>query len=322
MSITIQNKAAVIEKLKALPQFKTTPYHELVNKVESKSADIPAHLLIKLARQCKSPMTMSTPIMTKAASGDVTNTVANTLPLTVRTPANAYNTLKSDVLLQVLEVLPVVQSNEQLIKVENVDEAEEMTAENTGMTLKGGTFSAQSIPMKTALYHAKLSNQYLDDETSFDLFTTMALTKVRKLSHKQMLTDLKALKEALTVTETELADKLNEALKALPEEIEARLIVLNSEDMVALDKYLLANGQVSAEVGGFMGIPVLKSDVADAHEALILTNSAILFYEGNGAIQYGTSNTDFSENFTRIKVLQRCGAAALTNGAVYSVALA
>ncbi|EOX4081581.1 phage major capsid protein [Vibrio alginolyticus] len=315
--------ASIVEQLKLLPEFKRTKYHDLVKMVEGKSKEVNPSYFVKLAHAEKQPFMQDVELLSKAAVSTITNDTVNTQDV-VNTPSNvAYSTVKSDVVFTALETIPVTSSTTNMIKVKSNDEAEVITNEGDAMVMKGGVWEAQSIKMANVAYVTSMSNQMLDDNTAVQLYLSMINAKVRKLAATKVLGSFKGMKEALTVTGTDLLDKVSEALYAMPDEIEARLIVVNKADAVKLDKALLAAGQPSIkESNSLLGVPCLVNDSADTDELLIITNSAVVFYEPLGAFQYGTNADDFTKNVTSCKLRQRVEAGALTDGAVYAVSLA
>lgn len=310
------------EKVQYMPEFKRAKHIDVVTAIQSNDPRVPLKYLMKQAEAKRSPLRMKLPLLNKAASGVITNTVAGTLAPVMRTPTSTYDDYRESLVFTALETIPATGNYSAFTKIKSVEEAEVQTNEGDALTVKGGEWEAQSIKLDTVNYLTTLSKQYLDDETSLDLFTKMIKVKVSKLCANKALESFKAIKEPVTVTETNILDKFNEALKSLPSELEPRLIVINKADAMLVDKALMQLGIVPTEESKTLyGVPVLVSDVADANESLIITNSAVVIYDTDSYLEYGYKMDDFTKNLQSVRLLQRVKGAALTDGAVYSVIL-
>ncbi|EGQ9176851.1 hypothetical protein F9H62_01775 [Vibrio alginolyticus] len=314
--------AKAVVELKSMPQFKKVSNVDLIQKIETKDTDVPFSVLVNLAAKTKTPLLAKRDLLTKAASGTVTNVIATVQPSTVQTPVEPFSVYKESVLFDAVATIPLVTGTVNVIGL-LTDTIAEATVTDEGDQIAFGVAGgkANTATAQNVTYALPVSNQMLDDSTAVDALEAIVSTKVKKQAAQKAIEALKAIAVAQTTTETKAIDKLEEALLALEDKV-ARLIVMNKADVLAIDKDLRTAGSPTiVNTGSFANVPVLVSDLADANKPLIITNGAIVMLEQQ-SLTLGTNADDFTKNLQTMKSVVRVAATEVMDNSVYSVALA
>lgn len=314
--------AQSVVELKAMPKFKKVSNVDLIQKIETKSSDVPFSVLVNLAAKTKSPLFAKRELLTKAASGVVTNAVATIQPSTLQTPVEPFALYKESVLFDAVATIPLESGTVNVVGL-LTDSIAEATITDEGNKIAFGVAGgkANTAAAQNVTYALPVSNQMLDDSTAVNALEAIISTKVKKQAAQKAIEALKAIAVAQTTTETKAIDKLEEALLLLEDKV-ARLIVMNKADVLAIDKDLRTAGSPTIiNSGVFAGIPVLVSDLADANKPLVITNGALVMLDAQ-SLTLGTNADDFTKNLQTMKSVTRVAATEVMEGSVYSVALA
>lgn len=314
--------AKAVVELKSMPQFKKTSNVDLIGKIETKSSDVPFSVLVSIAAKTKKPLFAKRDLLTKAASGTVTNAIATIQPSALQTPVEPFSVYKESVLFDAVTTIPLQSGTVNVIGL-LTDTIAEATVTDEGDQIAFGVAGgkANTAAAQNVTYALPVSNQMLDDSTAVNALEAIVSTKVKKQAAQKAIEALKSIAVAQTTTETKAIDKLEEALLALDDQV-ARLIVMNKADVLAIDKDLRTAGSPTiVNTGSFANVPVLVSDLADANKPLIITNGAIVMLEQQ-SLTLGTNADDFTKNLQTMKSVVRVAATEVMDNSVYSVALA
>lgn len=271
----------------------------------------------------------------KAATGEVTNTVAATRPQhlagVVALPEFAPN------VYNLLAKVNVTNGLLDYVREKTFTKATAETAEGTAKPLSKAEFEAVQVPVPTIAHLIKVSEQMLADNTAVASLLdaqmgSRLLTKVDELVLKGA-GQLKGLTDATNSTAftgkagQSAFDLIRGAQAAIETDgFTATAVILHPNDVAALDTakdkqdaYLAANPRAN-NAPTVWGLPVIKSVNIAEGTAIVLDQAYVNLYVRQGAtVELGFDGDDFSKNMRTIRAEMRVGMAVSNKAAVRTI---